>query len=81
VEQEREANPTPPASPANGVGYALAGLNAFLQLADRNAGMTDRSGLFASQTKERIDDITSLIEASRCPARPSSRRATPLGGV
>jgi len=50
---------------ANGLGYAPTGLNAFLQrLDDRNKGMNDRSGLFAShpQTKDRINEITSLIE-------------------
>ncbi|HEX5069238.1 MAG TPA: M48 family metalloprotease [Vicinamibacterales bacterium] len=50
---------------ANGLNYAPQGLTAFLQrLDDRNKGMTDRSGLFASHpaTKARLDEIASLIE-------------------
>lgn len=62
---EEQASDSAGITLANGLGYAPQGLTAFLQrLDDRNKGMNDRSGLFAShpQTKDRINEIASLIE-------------------
>lgn len=62
---EEEESDAAGVSLANGLNYAPNGLSAFLQrLDDRNKGLTDRSGLFAShpQTKQRLDEIASLIE-------------------
>ncbi len=50
---------------ANKLGYAPSGLNAFLaRLADRNKGLQDRSGMFAShpETQDRIDKMTKQIK-------------------
>ncbi len=50
---------------ANKVGYAPSGLSAFLtHLAERNKGMTEPNGLFAShpQLTERVDRIAKLIK-------------------
>jgi predicted Zn-dependent protease len=49
---------------AAGVGYAPAGLAAFLtRLSDRNKALKDRSGLFAShpETKARLDALAKII--------------------
>jgi len=62
---EEEESDAAGVSLANGVNYSPNGLSAFLQrLTDRNKGLTDRSGLFAShpQTFERLDDLASLID-------------------
>lgn len=56
---------------ANGVGYAPAGLSAFLtRLAERNKALTDRSGLFAShpETKARLDASAKLIASQKLAA-------------
>lgn len=56
---------------ASSVGYAPAGLGAFLtRLADRNKSLTDRSGLFASHpdTKARIDGLAKVISSAKLPA-------------
>lgn len=53
---------------ANHAGYAPTGLGAFLtRLAERNAGLTDRSGLFAShpETKARLDALAKIISDQR----------------
>jgi predicted Zn-dependent protease len=55
---------------ASGVGYSPQGLGAFLsRLAERNRGLQDRSGMFAShpETKARLDALTKTI-ASAGPA-------------
>jgi len=57
---------------ANSVGYSPGALSAFLaRLADRNKGLTDRNGLFAShpQTKNRIEAINSLITEESLSAK------------
>jgi predicted Zn-dependent protease len=62
---EEEESDAAGVSLANGLNYSPNGLSAFLQrLDDRNKGLNDRSGLFAShpQTKERLQEIASLIE-------------------
>jgi predicted Zn-dependent protease len=49
---------------ANKAGWAPTGLSVFLsRLAERNAGLTDRSGLFAShpETKARLDAMAKVI--------------------
>jgi hypothetical protein len=51
---------------ANKVGYSPTGLGAFLaRLEERDKGLTDRSGLFAShpETKARLDGLTKVIAA------------------
>jgi len=56
---------------ANKVGYTPAGLGTFLtKLADRNKGLTERSGVFAShpETKARLDGLTKTIAASKLTA-------------
>jgi predicted Zn-dependent protease len=56
---------------ANRSGYAPAGLGAFLtRLAERNAGLTDRSGLFAShpETKARLDALAKAIREQKLTA-------------
>jgi hypothetical protein len=56
---------------ANRAGYSPAGLGAFLtRLADRNKGLTDRSGLFAShpEAKARIDGLAKVISAEKLTA-------------
>jgi predicted Zn-dependent protease len=53
---------------ANKAGYAPTGLTAFLsRLAERNKGLTDRSGIFAShpETQARLDAMTKLISAQK----------------
>ena len=53
---------------ANKAGYAPTGLSAFLtRLAERNKGLTDRSGIFAShpETKARLDAITKIINGQK----------------
>jgi predicted Zn-dependent protease len=53
---------------ANKAGYAPTGLTAFLsRLADRNKGLTDRSGMFAShpETQERLDTMAKLIAGQK----------------
>jgi len=53
---------------ANKAGYAPTGLAAFLtRLADRNKGLTDRSGIFAShpETKARLDALTKIISSQK----------------
>jgi hypothetical protein len=57
---------------ANSVGYSPGALSAFLaRLADRNKGLSDRNGLFAShpQTKNRIEAINSLISEEPLSAK------------
>ena len=57
---------------ANTVGYAPAGLGAFLtRLDERNKGLKDRSGWFAShpETKDRIDELKHVIEKQKLAAR------------
>jgi predicted Zn-dependent protease len=56
---------------ANKVGYSPGGLNAFLnRLSERNKGLTDRSGFFASHpaTKSRVDAMTKQIVAAKLMA-------------
>jgi beta-barrel assembly-enhancing protease len=56
---------------ANKGGYAPTGLGAFLtRLAERNAGATDRSGLFAShpETKARLDALAKIIKDQKLGA-------------
>ena len=56
---------------ANKAGYAPTQLSAFLtKLADRNAGMKERSGVFAShpETKSRLDSLTKLIAKDKLTA-------------
>lgn len=53
---------------ANDAGYAAAGLAGFLtSLMERNKGVTERSGLFASHpdTKARVDEIARQVRANR----------------
>lgn len=53
---------------ANGAGYAPNGLSAFLtRLADRNKGLKERSGIFAShpETKARIDGLAKVIATGK----------------
>jgi predicted Zn-dependent protease len=53
---------------ANKVGYAPTGLGAFLtRLADRNKGLKERSGVFAShpETKARLDGLTKIISSQK----------------
>ena len=52
------------AAMANRTGYAPAGLGAFLsRLSDRNKGLVERSGMFASHpdTQARLDALTKII--------------------
>jgi predicted Zn-dependent protease len=56
---------------ANKVGYAPTGLSAFLtRLADRNKGLKDPSGLFAShpQTVDRLDTMAKIIASEKLAA-------------
>ncbi len=56
---------------ADSVGYAPTGLGAFLErLADRNRGLTDRSGMFAShpETKIRLDGLAKTIASNNLNA-------------
>jgi len=56
---------------ANKSGYAPTGLASFLtKLADRNKGLTERSGVFAShpETKARLDGLSKTIAASKLTA-------------
>lgn len=56
---------------ANRVGYAPTGLSAFLtRLADRNKGLKDPSGLFAShpQTVDRLNAMAKIIKSDRLDA-------------
>jgi predicted Zn-dependent protease len=62
---------------ANKVGYAPAALRAFLvRLEERNAGVTQKQGLFAShpEMKERIDRLATLA-ASLAPASTATLEA------
>ena len=56
---------------ADKAGYSAAGLSAFLtRLADRNKGLKDRSGVFAShpEMKARLDDQSKYITAQKLAA-------------
>ncbi len=56
---------------ANGVGYAPTGLSAFLtRLADRNKGLKERSGIFAShpETKARMDTLAKIVSSGKLAA-------------
>jgi predicted Zn-dependent protease len=56
---------------ANRAGYAPAGLGAFLaRLLDRNKGLSEPSGLFAShpKTQERLDALTAVIAKDKLHA-------------
>jgi predicted Zn-dependent protease len=56
---------------ANSAGYAPTGLGEFLtRLADRNKGLKERSGVFAShpETKARLDQLTRMITAGKLTA-------------
>jgi predicted Zn-dependent protease len=56
---------------ANRVGYAPGGLGAFLtRLADRNKGLKEPSGLFAShpETQARVDGLARVIAANKLTA-------------
>ena len=56
---------------ANKAGYAPAALSAFLtKLSERNKGLTERSGIFASHPAmtARLDDIAKLIASDRLTA-------------
>jgi predicted Zn-dependent protease len=53
---------------ANGVGYAPTGLGAFLaRLAERNKGLKERSGIFAShpETKARMDTLAKIVSSGK----------------
>ncbi len=53
---------------ANGVGYSPSSLGGFLtRLADRNKGLTERSGIFAShpETKARLDAIARTVASDK----------------
>lgn len=53
---------------ANHAGYSPAGLGAFLsRLAERNKGLKDRSGMFAShpETQARLDALAKVISSQR----------------
>jgi predicted Zn-dependent protease len=61
---------------ATGVGYAPNGLSAFLtRLADRNKGLKERSGVFAShpETTERLDALAKLASSSKATATVAAR--------
>jgi predicted Zn-dependent protease len=56
---------------ADKAGYSSAGLSAFLtRLAERNKGLKDRSGMFAShpEMKGRLDDLSRYITAQKLTA-------------
>ena len=56
---------------ANGAGYAPTGLAGFLtRLAARNAGLKERSGMFAShpETQARLDALTRVISSGKLAA-------------
>ena len=56
---------------ANGAGYAPTGLTAFLvRLADRNKGLKERSGIFAShpETKARMDALAKVVTSGKLTA-------------
>ena len=56
---------------ANGAGYAPTGLGSFLtRLSERNKGLKDRSGLFAShpETKARMDSLANAISSGKLGA-------------
>jgi predicted Zn-dependent protease len=56
---------------ANKSGYAPTGLGAFLtRLSDRNKGLKDRSGIFAShpETKARLDALMKTISSAKLTA-------------
>ncbi len=53
---------------ANGAGYSPSGLGGFLtRLADRNKGLTERSGIFAShpESKARLDAVARTITSDK----------------
>jgi predicted Zn-dependent protease len=78
---------------ANAAGYAPAGLAAFLtRLADRNKGLKDRSGMFAShpETTARVEALAATIKKGNLGAKAlvAARftqaitfKPTPVGGV
>jgi predicted Zn-dependent protease len=56
---------------ANGAGYSPDGLNGFLtRLAERNKGLTERSGVFAShpETRARLEALARVIKSDRLTA-------------
>jgi predicted Zn-dependent protease len=68
---------------ANKAGYAPTGLSAFLtRLNDRNKGLTEPSGLFAShpQTQDRLDTLTKIIASEKlsAPALVAARYTTSI---
>jgi hypothetical protein len=53
---------------ANSVGYAPTGLSTFLaRLAERNKGLKERSGIFAShpETKARMDTLAKVVSSGK----------------
>ena len=56
---------------ANKAGYSPVGLGEFLtRLAERNKGLKDRSGLFAShpETQARLDALSKVVAGEKSPA-------------
>ncbi len=61
---------------ANGAGWSPSGLSGFLtRLADRNKGLTERSGIFAShpETKARLDAVARVIKSDKLTATATVR--------